>query len=348
MEWLKNQIKVDPPKRPKKVTGTRFAAIMGLNAWNTPFKTWCEITRTYEEPFEDTIYTIAGKTIEPKQADFMKKTYFMENLKTPTDIFGKDYFNKTFGDFFHDSKIFGGMWDYLLYDENGNVDTVLEMKTTKRSEDWADGIPEYYALQAALYAHLLGVDKVMMVASFLEDKDYEHPENFVPSVENTTVIPFKVSEKYPNFKKYLEKAEKFWADHVETGLSPEWDEKKDADIIKALRTNNYNPESDITALINEGEEIIEKMDELSAQIAKEIEPLEKRLKSIKEQIKKHAMEQMTDDTDKVAIKGQKYMWQLSKSVSQGINEDKLKEDGIYDKYLTDKVSYRFTTPKIKN
>ena len=37
-----------------------------------------------------------------------------------------------------------------------------------RDRDWAEDIPEYYALQAALYAHLLGVDSVIMVASFLD------------------------------------------------------------------------------------------------------------------------------------------------------------------------------------
>lgn len=190
MEWLDTkQLKIVPPKKPKKITGTRFAAIMGKNTWNTPFKTWCEITRTYEEPFEDTVYTIAGKTIEPKQAEYMRRAYFMTGLKTPTDIFGENYFKRTFGDFFKDEPIFGGMWDYLLYDESGKPTTVLEMKTTKRSEDWENDIPEYYALQAALYAYLLGVDSVMMVASFLEDKDYKAPEAFVPSSENTIVIP---------------------------------------------------------------------------------------------------------------------------------------------------------------
>lgn len=103
MEWLDtNQLKIVPPKKPKKITGTRFAAIMGKNTWNTPFKTWCEITRTYEEPFEDTVYTIAGKTIEPKQAEYMRRAYFMTGMKTPTDIFGENYFKRTFGDFFKD------------------------------------------------------------------------------------------------------------------------------------------------------------------------------------------------------------------------------------------------------
>lgn len=76
MKWLdSNQIQITPPKRTKKVTGTRFATILGLNPWSTPFEMWCAITKTYEKPFEDTIYTIAGKTIEPKQAEYMKKSY---------------------------------------------------------------------------------------------------------------------------------------------------------------------------------------------------------------------------------------------------------------------------------
>ena len=99
MEWLDgNKIQIIPPKRPKKLTGTRFATILGLNPWSTPFEIWCEVTRTYQKPFEDTIYTIAGKTIEPKQAEYMKQTYFMSNLVTPTDIWGKDYFRQTYGD----------------------------------------------------------------------------------------------------------------------------------------------------------------------------------------------------------------------------------------------------------
>ena len=42
MEWLDgNKIQIIPPKRPKKLTGTRFATILGLNPWSTPFDIWC-------------------------------------------------------------------------------------------------------------------------------------------------------------------------------------------------------------------------------------------------------------------------------------------------------------------
>lgn len=345
MEWLDTkQLKIVPPKKPKKITGTRFAAIMGKNTWNTPFKTWCEITRTYEEPFEDTVYTIAGKTIEPKQAEYMRRAYFMTGLKTPTDIFGENYFKRTFGDFFKDEPIFGGMWDYLLYDESGKPTTVLEMKTTKRSEDWENDIPEYYALQAALYAYLLGVDSVMMVASFLEDKDYKAPEAFVPSSKNTIVIPFKVSERYPDFDKLVKKAEKWWKSCVEGGVSPTFDEKKDADILKVLRTNTLNPETDIESVMEEAEALQEEIERVSATVADK----EKRLKTLKDIIKEQAMKSFRDGDKSVALKSKRYVWAVSRTERKDIDKDALKADGLLDKYSTKSVvTYKLTNKPVE-
>mgnify|MGYP002763346409 FL=1 len=345
MEWLDTkQLKIVPPKKPKKITGTRFAAIMGKNTWNTPFKTWCEITRTYEEPFEDTVYTISGKVIEPKQAEYMRRAYFMTGLKTPTDIFGENYFKRTFGDFFKNEPIFGGMWDYLLYDESGKPTTVLEMKTTKRSEDWENDIPEYYALQAALYAYLLGVDSVMMVASFLEDKDYKAPEAFVPSSKNTIVIPFKVSERYPDFDELIKKAEKWWKSCVEGGVSPTFDEKKDADILKVLRTNTLNPETDIESVMEEAEALQEEIERVSATVADK----EKRLKTLKDIIKEQAMKSFRDGDKSVALKSKRYVWAVSRTERKVIDKDALKADGLLDKYSTKSVvTYRITNKPVE-
>ena len=48
MKWNDDKtITITPPAKPKKITGTRFAAIMGLNKWTSPFNAWCAITRTY-------------------------------------------------------------------------------------------------------------------------------------------------------------------------------------------------------------------------------------------------------------------------------------------------------------
>ena len=345
MEWLDgNKIQIIPPKRPKKLTGTRFATILGLNPWSTPFEIWCEVTRTYQKPFEDTIYTIAGKTIEPKQAEYMKQTYFMSNLVTPTDIWGKDYFRQTYGDFFRESPVLGGMWDYLLYGKDGKPTTVLEMKTSKRVEDWKDDIPEYYALQAALYAYLLGVDEVIMVASFLEPKDYDAPEKFVCSGENTITRPFKVSERYPDFeKKYVKPALKWWKDYVESGISPAFDERKDAEILKALRTNNLSPETDMAALVKEAEDLKAKLDAHAAEVAED----EKRYKVLTDMIKKAAIAQFRDGDKKVAIAGSAYNWEVSRTSTTKIDKDAMKADGILAKYTTTEDSYRISPKALK-
>lgn len=338
IKWLEgNRLQIDPPKRTKKITGTRFATILGLNPWSSPFEMWCAITKTFELPFEDTIYTVAGKTIEPKQAEYMKKSYGME-LISPTDRYGADYFNKTWGDFFGDNPHLGGMWDYLGVDEEGKVDTVLEMKTTKRIEDWQNDVPEYYALQAALYAYLLGVDNVIMVVSFLEEKDYNDPAKFVPNIKNTITVEFKVSERYPDFAEKVATVEKWWADYVDTGISPAFDEKKDAEILKALRTHNLTPDTDITALIAEAESLKTEVDKATAAIADK----EKRLKEVNDIIKEHAMKQFREGDKKVEVKGSTYTWTVSRSETTTINKKALEADGLLEKYQTKTEQYRMT------
>lgn len=326
MEFLKdNRIKVDPPKKPKKLTGTRFATVMNLNAWATPFSAWCEITRTYEAPFEDSIYTIAGKVIEPKIIKYLNDVMFMD-IKDPTDVYGPDYFKKTWGDFFPDHKELGGMWDAL------GDDFVVEIKTTKRAEDWTEDVPIYYKLQACLYAYLLGFDNVIMTASFLEDKDYANPELFEPSYKNTKIYEFKLSEAFPTFEEdYVKPALQFWRDHVETGISPEFDEKKDAEILKVLRKNTVEPEDkDIEKLIAEADKLQEAIDKAEAKI----EEKKKRLKEIDDQVKKYMTSQFRDGDKKVEIPGKKYTWTLTKSERNSLDSTALKNElpDVFGKY----------------
>ncbi len=343
MDWLEgNRIKVAPPRRPKKCTATRFASVLGLNTWSTPFEAWCAITRTWEEPFEDTIYTIAGKTIEPKQIEYMRRAYAMDNLVTPTDVYGPDYFKKTWGDFFREVEIFGGMWDSLLLNERTRQpQSVLEFKTTKRVEDWKDDVPEYYALQAALYAYLLGVDEVIMVCSFLQDSDYTTPEKFVPSVDNTITHVFSVSERYPDFDLLMEKVTKWWNDHVITGISPTFDEKKDAKILKELRQQNVVPDTSLDAMVAEAEALKEELDKAEALIAEK----EKRYKALTDAIKKEAISHLSEGIKSAVISGSKYTFTVTRAAgAYTLDKEAMKADGVYEKYVRPgKETYKLTT-----
>ena len=355
VKWNGSTISVEPTKKPKKITGTHFPTVIGVNPFSTDFEVWCRCTRTYEIPFEGNKYTNAGQIIEPKVFDFLRTSMgFGNRVVTPEDVYGKDHFKKTWGDFYPEVPMFGGMWDALIKDDNGNIEYVVEIKTVQvdgRSgsleERWKDGeAPHYQALQASLYAHLLGVDKVLMVAVALEDKkgDYEHPEQIVPSYANGNVYidEFKVSERYPNFEMYIEKATAWWNAYVLTGNSPEFDEKKDAEILKALRTNKIDT-TDLSYLFCRAEKLKAEIEEVTSTITEK----EKELKAILEEIKKLALVQFREGDTKVSMKGDKYEWVLSKTTSSEIDKSSLEADGLLEKYTKSKTSYRLTTSEIK-
>ena len=355
LKWNGSTISVEPTKKPKKITGTHFPTIVGVNPFSTDFEVWCRCTRTYEIPVEGNKYTNAGQVIEPKVFDFLRTSMgFGSKLVTPEDVYGKDHFKKTWGDFYPNVPIFGGMWDALIKDENGNIEYVVEIKTVQidgRSgtlEDrWKDGeAPHYQALQASLYAYLLGVDKVLMVAVALEDKkgDYEHPEQVIPSYANGNVYidGFRVSERYPNFDMYIEKATAWWNTYVTTGNSPAFDEKKDAEILKALRTNTVDT-ANVSDLLKKAEQLKTEIELVTSSL----DAKQKELKVILEQIKQYALSQFRDGDTKVSIKGSRYEWVLSKSNTTELDKEALAEDGLLEKYTKSKTSYRLTTSEIK-
>ena len=356
LKWNGASIKVDVPTKPKKITGTHFPTIIGVNPFSSPFEVWCRCTRTYEIPFEGNKYTDAGQIIEPKVFDFLRYSMgFGNKVVTPEDVYGKDHFKKTWGDFYPTTPIFGGMWDALIYDDNGKPQCVVEIKTVQvdgRSgtleQRWKDGeAPHYQALQAALYAYLLGIDNVLMVAVALEDKkgDYEHPEQVIPSYANGNVYTdeFKVSERYPNFDLYIEHATAWWNSYVLTGNSPEFDEKKDAEILKALRTNSVSPNADISAIVAEAEQLTNEIEQVMATVSDK----EKRLKLLTEEIKKYALGQFRDGDTRVSVPGQRFEFVLSKNNTTELDKDALNADGLLEKYTKEKINYRLSKTTIK-
>lgn len=341
-----SQIQVDVPKKPKKITGTRFGAVLGFNTFATPFSVWCECTRTYEKPYEDTKYTLAGKAIEPLQRKYLQDELFFYGLKGPQDIYGDDPMKATWGDFFHDEPIFGGMWDAVQYDENNKPIAVVEFKTTKNAQDWTNGeMPEHYALQVALYAYLMHVEQCYLVASFLEESDYEHPEKFVPSQSNTHMIPFKVHERYPNFEELLAKARKFWDENVATGLSPQFDStrKVDKEILDILRSTNVTPDTDIDKLTAEWEENKIAIDAAEATVESKVE----RNKNIESQISELLKSSMKEGDKKATVSGKHIQFVYSCATTSTIDKDKLKIDGILDRYQTTKEVWKLTKKSLE-
>lgn len=223
----------------KKITGTRLPNILNMVDRISPFTMWCAMMHVYEEPFKDTIYTRAGEIIEPKQFEYVKKVFAKEGrvFVSPTDRYGENYKANTNYDFFRLFDRFGGMWDYLMERDDKTV-MVFEMKTTgfNNKKYWMNNLPKKYVVQAALYAWMLGIDYFCMVCSFLQKEDYDHPEDFECNETNTMIRPMQISKYFNNFdKQVIMPAMEWWDDYIETGVSPEYDEERDKDVLAQLR-----------------------------------------------------------------------------------------------------------------
>lgn len=340
------------PSRIKKITGTRFASILGLNPYTSPFHAWCEMTGVAKIPFEDTMYTIAGKTIEPKVIDYCKDVFAPHDttlVVSPEEFFGNRYDQVKY-DFYPTTKRFGGMWDSkILRNDHKTAKALIEIKTTKRVEDWKENPPVYYLLQLMLYAYLENVDNVYMVASFLENDDYNNPALYEPTENNTIIIPFKVSEfrleldgmSY-NIGELVDMANDWYDKHIENAISPEFDELRDKEILDVLRTKK--PENDLNLddmmmLAESLEYRIEEIKKLS-----KLDELEKELKQLKDGIKVSLLSQMSDTDTKINYQN----YSLSRSIRGVVDKNKMIEAGIYEEYLTEDVTYRLTKTKTKN
>ena len=231
-------VSVPPIDNPKLITGRRLLSVLGANRYETPFAAWCAMMRVYEPPFKDNQFTRAGRIVEEKQyqyiAERIKQGKKNLTILSPDEYFGPDAKSATGFNFF-DDEIFGGMWDYLLMEGN-NVSAVFEMKTMREAKrtiaDEKQKVDEA-SWQASLYAHLLGVNSYMVVLSYLKDEDYDSPENYICTPENTIIKKRKVGSDFR--RKALPAAKAWWEAHILSGKSPEYDEMKDHDILIELR-----------------------------------------------------------------------------------------------------------------
>lgn len=243
IEWLEgNQIKAPVPLNPKKITGTKLPGVLGEDSYITPFQAWCELMHVHNKKFKDNERTIAGKKIQPLAAEYLKQEKSSLNVLSPQDEFGENPEESTGYDFF-DDEIFGGMWDVIAKTFSGDVAKVYEIKTTNKTNKkyWDRNpfkIPKDKLLQGALYAYLLGLSSVTMLACYLNEQDYKDPDSHKFTKDNTIEVEVPIDSIVGDFEKeVIERARQWYHDHVDTGISPPYDEEKDKEYLQAIRKN---------------------------------------------------------------------------------------------------------------
>jgi hypothetical protein len=81
--------------------------------------------------------------------------------------------------------------------------------------------------------------------------------------------------------------------------------------------------------------------------AAEIKEMEDRYKVVTGLIKESAIEQFKDGDKYVNVPGTKFTWVVNKQSTETVDKKKLKEDGLFDTYVTSKPKYVLTAKEIK-
>ena len=242
----------------KKITGTRLASIVDRNEYCSEFEVACDICKLFKEDI-DNKFTRAGTAIEPKIRDYVRRNgQYMDELgkglkvEDPADAkacwfdhFGKSspYYKKGLVNYDHPD--FGGMVDGYVDFSDGVRAAVLEIKTAgadKRESWFRDGkftVPEHYVLQASLYCKLTSPElrKIVFAVGFLEEDDYEAPESWEPSSENTYV---GVTDIHPEIDIVMFDAQEWYNDlrarAMNGNITVEWssDSKRDEEVVRMI------------------------------------------------------------------------------------------------------------------
>lgn len=362
MEWQYNEARtriiVAPPKRTKKITGHRFSSVLGLNKYQTPFGAWCEITGLVKLPFEDNKFTIAGKTIEPKQIEYAKQKF--PNIKSCEEYYGNSFPEYQYSNFKDLGRIFDGVRDFVSTKSDG-VTIVMdgECKTSSKPQDWANNmVPVDYLCQGMLYAYLDELDRILYVASFLQPMDYNNPENYVVSEENTIFVVKKLKDcyiplphdapdnsdeikgdwttndiKFGGIQEAIDYCEDWWATYIETGISPEFNEELDKEYLDIIRKSKPSNDNELEDICSQAIALVKEIELLK--VSSGINGKEKELKVLEKCIKEKMIE-----TDSYSCNG----YELKESKKEKFNEKRFAEEQekLYNKYLEEEVTYRLT------
>ena len=211
----------------KKIGGSSIGDVLEVDNFKSQFAAFCRMA-WIGVPVLDRKYVDAGIAIEPKVIDAIEQ---MSNKKVET----YDPFKYQF-DFFSDKDdVVGGLPDGYIKETN----TVIEIKTTgeKNLEKWDKwGVPVAYKKQAMLYSYLMGADKFAIVATFLKEEDYLNPEDY--PIKERRIKNWMYDVDTAMAEDDIKKVKEWYYKHIESGVSPKYDESKDAELLEWLEPTN--------------------------------------------------------------------------------------------------------------
>ena len=274
-------IKAIEPKM-KKVSGTMMAGILGKSPWSSPFTVSCDLLGLAREDIGDKPAVKTGVALEEPIIAYADKVY----KDIGSFVSAEKIYIKREGDHASwvsdfDDDTFAGHVDGIVFDADGN-DYILEVKTSSNMESWAEGVPEYYFWQIALYNEFIcKKDKAYVLLGIVDEDTHRNPMSWVPN--ERTVGLYEVLFDREEVRKGIEQVREWYAGIKETCTTTVCDILSDRDMetfqhlvmlnedVKVMRTR-------VERLCELGN-LMESYKEEMAETSEEFESLKEKIKN---------------------------------------------------------------------
>lgn len=320
---LNTGLRIATPKESRfvrKVSGTSFAGIVGMSPWETPFRAQCKLLGLCDEDISGKPAVVAGKVLEEviiehcRHLGVVPASEVFEPRVGSHDEWSSDF----------DDPDFVGHLDGMMADGSA----VVEVKTTGRPEDWAEGPPIHYWLQASLYAHFMGVEDIVFLVGVLTDEDRRNPMNWNPAGH-----VYRVNvKKHPDTENLIQYARSVH-DYLVKSEMPfivSTEDKKDQELIDYF-----------LARLTEGPELFDAASEL-AEVENRIKTIEEENKELYDRAKalREIVKVAMQSSDREQITTATCTYKLLKTTRRTLDKALLIEDGLDpDRYSKTTESY---------
>jgi len=308
-------------KRKKSIGGSDAGAIMGLNKWASPLTVYLDkkgITK-----FEGNEATRRGTWLEAPIREKCREELGIMIEEVPYMFYSNEY------DFM------SANIDGLVYvDEVKNIAGVEvkglgghEIKTSERGDGFSDNeVPDSYYAQVQHYMNVLNLPYFILSAYIMSKNEIKH---------------YVIKKDEAFIKELVEKEKDFWENYIIKDIMPApTGNDTDGSVINIL----FEGSSETLILDEEAERLCAEY----SLINKEIKDREYRKTEIANTIKLKIIEKQDGKEEEKAhaIAGE-YRISYTKYFRKSVDTEKLKKEGLYDKYskISESSTLRITDPK---
>lgn len=221
---LNNQQKIGITNKGfKKIGGSSIGDVLEVDQFKSQFKAFVNLFYM-SMPILDDKYINAGIHVEPLLIKYLENRLNIEIETFDPKDYDYDYFKDL-------DPIIGGIPDGYI----ANANIILEIKTSgiKNLDNWQKyGVPKGYLKQAQLYAYLKNAARYSIVACFLNDEDYTNLENF--DIQSAKKHRWTYDLYKEEAEDDIQKIKDWYIKHTQSGISPQFDLKKDAELLEYL------------------------------------------------------------------------------------------------------------------